>query len=505
MSRCLIILILTCLTTSLSCQSVVQISGAGSMPAQMLSTTKLHFPEPWADATRDGFPLSSVEQIEVRKIPNSSTSEFYFAALPYGDNHYQDEVYPDIPPPQYSKNSFAVSFTDGPGVRTATQQEWENASRIVTKPRMLRYSGNDDSTGEIEYRGKKYMKVGKYWGEGWLSPRGKWLATFSYTAVKPPPDIFFGGSPRTGDIFWEIYDTVTGQKVFEWQAKNVKHPTSLDGPVAWLEERYFLFPEDEDAQNFIVVTLPEFTPEPNPVTVKLPSRIDDKGQRIPAAVRHEAWTPLVPLTKEQAARITAPSPTELFEVRVSAQSTPGELLLAIKEETENRAQYRGGRDGAGDYNLRVFSTYYYALSLDDLTQTRFASKEEWERGRKLGSGSHNPSLDETIDTFGGKRRAYRPFPKTGASWGTPMALNAGKWIAIFSYTGEQGANATGKLFVDIFETRPGNKFSSTALPYTGSANALFDAAVSIEEGYVILPLDTSFNSFVFWKLPGGVA
>ena len=503
MSRSLTIFILTCLTTFVACRSTAQVYGPAS--TQTLSTTKIHFPEPWSDATRDGFPLQSVQQIEVRKVPNSSAGEFFFAALPHGDFDYSYELYSDIPAPQYSQNSFAVSFTDSPRVRAATQQEWKDASRIVTKPRSLRYSGNDDSTGEIEYRGKKYPKVGKYWGSGLLSPGGKWLATFSYTAVKPPPDIFFGGSPRTGDIYWEVYDTVTGQKVFEWQAKNVGHPTSLDGPVVWLEERYFLFPEDEDAQNLIVVTLPEFIPEPNPITVKLPSRIDEKGQRRPAAVRHEAWTPLVPLTKEQAARITAPSPTELAEVRLSAQSTPRELLLAIKEETENRTQNRARGDGAGDYNLRVFSTYYYALSLDDLTQSRFASKEEWERGRKLGSSSHSISLDETIDTMGGKRRAYRPFPKTGASWGTPMALGAGQWIAVFSYTQEQGANATGKFFVDIFETRPGNKFSSTELPYNGSANALFDAAVWIEEGYLLVPLNTSLDSFVFWKLPGGIA
>ena len=502
MSRSLTIFILTCVTTFVACRSTAQVYGPAS--TQTLSTTKIHFPEPWSDATRDGFPLQSVQQIEVRKVPNSSAGEFFFAALPHGDFDYSYELYSDIPAPQYSQNSFAVSFTDSPRVRAATQQEWKDASRIVTKPRSLRYSGNDDSTGEIEYRGKKYPKVGKYWGSGLLSPGGKWLATFSYTAVKPPPDIFFGGSPRTGDIYWEVYDTVTGQKVFEWQAKNVGHPTSLDGPVVWLEERYFLFPEDIDAQNLIVVTLPEFIPEPNPITVKLPSRIDE-GQRRPAAVRHEAWTPLVPLTKEQAARITAPSPTELAEVRLSAQSTPRELLLAIKEETENRTQNRARGDGAGDYNLRVFSTYYYALSLDDLTQSRFASKEEWERGRKLGSSSHNISLDETIDTMGGKRRAYRPFPKTGASWGTPMALGAGQWIAVFSYTQEQGANATGKFFVDIFETRPGNKFSSTELPYNGSANALFDAAVWIEEGYLLVPLNTSLDSFVFWKLPGGIA
>ena len=501
MSRLLIILI--CLTTSLSCQNGVQISGAGSVSEQTLNTTKLHFPEPWTEATRPDFPLSSVQQIEVRKVPNSSADEFFFAALPHGDFDYQHELYPDIPPPEYSQNSFAVSFTESPKVRVANRQEWEGASRVSTKSRHLLYSGNDDSTGEIEYRGKKYPKVGKYWGHGFMSPGGKWLAVFSYTAVKPPPDIFFGSSPRNGDIFWEIYDTVTGQKVFEWQAKNVKSPTSLDGPLVWLEERYFLFPEDEDAQNYIVVTLPNFTPETNPVTVQLPSRIDNKGQRLPAAVRHEAWTPLVPLTKEQAARITAPSPTEISEVRVTSQSTPRELLLAIKEETENSTRNRAGGDGAGDYNLRVFSTYYYAVSLDQPMQSRSASKEEWERGRVLRSGSNKISLDEMNDTTGGKRRAYRPFPKTGETWGSPQAFSAGEWIAVFSYT--QQTNATGKLFVDIFERRSGNKFSSAEFPYTGSANALFNGAVGIEEGYLIVPLNTSFSSFVFWKLPGGIA
>ncbi len=504
MSRWLIIFILACLTTSLACWSAVQISGPTSMTAQSLRVTRLHFPEPWSDAERPEYPLSSVQQIEARKLPNSSADEFFFAALPSGDNDYSHELYPDLPAPQYSHNSFAVIFADNPHIRAATQQEWESASRIWTKPRRLRYSGNDDSTGEIEYRGKKYPKVGKYWGPGLLSPSGKWLATFSYTAVKPPPDLLFGTSPRSGDIYWEIYDTVSGQKVFDWQAKNVKHPTSLDGPVIWLEERYFLFPEAEDAQKFIVIALPAFTPEPNPVTVQLPPRVDDKGERRPAAVRNEAWTPLIPLTKEQAARITAPSPTELFEVRLSAQPAPRELLLAIKEETENRNTSRGGVDGAGDYNLRVFSTYYYAVSLDDRTQARFATKEEWERGRPLSSGRTKISLDDTTETYGGKRRSYRPFPKTGASWGSPQAFRAGQWMAVFSYTPE-GARPAGKLFVDIFEGRSGNKFISTELPYIGSANALFDAAVWIEEGYLILPLDTSINSFVFWKLPGGVA
>jgi hypothetical protein len=514
MSRPLTILILefTFLIASLSCQSAAQISQTAPVSGRSLGSTKLQFPQPWFEATELGSELLSfVQQIEVRKVPNSSDGELFFAALPDGDNDYSHELYKDIPKPKYSQNAFAVNFAVGLRVRAATNQEWESASRVVTKPRRVFPKGRTDSSGDIEYRDKKFPKVGKYWGEGLLSPGGKWLAVFSYTAEKPPPDFFHflgGGNPRTGDIFWQVYDTVTGEKVFEWQARNVKSPASLKGPVVWLEERYFLFPEDMQAQTFVVVTLPKFIPETNPVTVRLPSGNDDKGARLPAPSWHEIWGPLVALTREEATEITAPWPTEFSEIRLSAQPSPKELLLAIKEETQNRTLNRQQRDGAGEYNYRVVSTYYYAVSLDDPTQTRFASKEEWERGRVVRSGRLQISLDQMMETTAGRRPAYRPFPKTGASWGSPKALSAGEWIAVFSYTHQvqqAGASPAGKMFVDVYESRSGNKLSSVELPYAGSADALFNGALWIEGDYVILPLNTSLDSFLLWNLPGGIS
>ena len=467
------------------------------------SEITLDLPQPWLDSTRPGLELSSVQQIEVRKLPNSSEDEFLFAALPNGDNDYSYELYTDMSKPQYSSNSFVVNLGGKTSARTATVQEWETASRIVTKPRMVFQRGRDDSSGEIELRGKKYQKVGKYWGQGLLSPRGRWLAIFSYTGEKEPPDLLFGGGdPRTGDIFWEVYDTVTGEKVFEWKASNVERPTSLDGPVVWLDEHYFLFPKDVEAQNFNVVTLPKFVPETNPVTVQLPSRKDDKGERIPAPSRHEAWAPLVALSRERAAELSQPQLPELSEVRLSAQQSRRELLLAILEVTENRTVQRSAGDGAGGYNYRVFSTYYYAVSLDDPAPTRAASKEEWERGRVV-SRRAQISLDEMMETTGGKRRAYRPFPKVGASWGKPQAVSSGGWIAVFSYT-QEASKAAGKMFVDIFERRSGNQFTTTELPYTGSADDLFNAAIWVEGDYLIVPLNTSIDSFVLWSVPAGI-
>ena len=74
---------------------------------------------------------------------------------------------------------------------------------IATRPRLVFNKGNDEASGEIEYRQKRYSKVGKYWSHGNLSPSGRWLAVFSYNGEKPPPDFFHfisGADPRKGEV-----------------------------------------------------------------------------------------------------------------------------------------------------------------------------------------------------------------------------------------------------------------------------------------------------------------
>jgi hypothetical protein len=493
-NRLIVIAAFAFVTTSLSCHNVTQLTNTQRVTQSSAPTTTLRFPQPWLDET-EGF--ASIQQIEVRKLPNATDDEFFFAALPDGDHFYAHEVDKNIPKPRYGKNMFAVSFANGLRVRVATQQEWESGSRIATKPRYIFQKGNDFSSGEIEYRQQRYAKPGKYWSNSSLSPSGKWLAAFSYTGEKPPPDLFGQGTPREGDIFWQIYDTVTGKKVFEWEAKNVKSPAELSGPVVWLEDRYFLFPEDKQAQNLLVVTLPPFTPEVNPVTVQFPSRKDASGQWMPAGDRDEVWIPLVPLTKEQAAKLTAPYPTEITEARLLGQPMPKELLFAINEETENRRANRQGRDGAGDYHYKVVSTYYYAMALDNPAQTRFASKQEWESGRRVRIDRSIGATTPVGDTVKSTYPPYRQFARLGTTWGTPAVLFAGEWIAVFSY-GDDG------IFVDVYNQRLGHKLLSTTLPLTASPNELFKGALWIEGGYILLPLNARLDSFALWQLPGGV-
>jgi len=475
-----------------SCQNVVQTAKVQDVPGLSQQTTTLHFPQSWLGELESNF----IQQLEVRKLSNSTAGELFFAALPGGDYDYAFEVDKKMPKPTYGENMFAVNFSNGLQVRRVTKQEWESGSRLSTKSRLVFARSPDDSSGEIEYKQKRYAKAGKYWGHGMLSPGGKWLAVFSYTGVKPPPNILFGGTVAKGDVFWQVYDTVTGKKVFDWQARNVKHPTQLDRPVVWLDEKYFLFPQDEHAQDFIVVTLPPFTTQVNPVTVKFPSRRDGDGKPVPAGMSHPVWIPLVPLTKEQAARLTAPSETEISDIRLLGQPPHAELLLAITEETENRRVNRQQRDGAGDYHYKLISTYYYAVALDNPTQTRFASKEEWDRSRNVSNRRAAISPEPIADKVKGTYPPYRQFSKSGATWGSPATLSAGEWIAVFSYSSDIGS-----MFVDVYDQRLGDKLLSTVLPLTVSPNELFKHALWVEGGYMMLPLDSSLDSFAFWQLP----
>ena len=175
---------------SLSCQHVAQLTTTKVISNSSVTTTKLHFPQPWLDEMESSY---SIQQIEVRKIPNSPGDEFFFGALPDGDYFYAHEVDKKLPKPRYGKNMFAVNFSNGPRARIATQQEWESGSRIPAKPRIVVANSPDYASGEIVYRQKRYAKPGKYWGASMLSPSGKWLAAFSYTGEKKSSLFFMDG------------------------------------------------------------------------------------------------------------------------------------------------------------------------------------------------------------------------------------------------------------------------------------------------------------------------
>ncbi len=235
---------LLCLFSLLSTISCQIASGTSITVGQSLNIAKLHFPQPWYESIQQQRPVSHVEKIEVRTL-SSAPGEYFFKAIP---NSFG---------PVYSENSFAVKFSAKPQVRNATKQEWDSAARVVTEPRIVVCIRCTPSEGELDYRGRKYSKAGKYWHLAWASPSGKWLAVFSYTGERTKDFAFMdGGSIKSGDVFWEVYNASTGEKVFAREARNVKSPINRGSPIVWLEEHLFIFPTDLDAREFDVLALP---------------------------------------------------------------------------------------------------------------------------------------------------------------------------------------------------------------------------------------------------------
>lgn len=94
---------------------------------------RIKFPQAWR-VNDKGVPpdFSYVQQLEVRRLPDASTSEFFFAALPYGDNDYSYEVYPNDPKPTYSTNYYAINFDEDLRVRAVSTKEWNRARRVLS-------------------------------------------------------------------------------------------------------------------------------------------------------------------------------------------------------------------------------------------------------------------------------------------------------------------------------------------------------------------------------------
>jgi hypothetical protein len=369
------------------CAASCAAGGGTSREAEMKDTHtgararvgEIRLPEKWleADPARKGhkapddfsMPLDPT-QLEVRKGPDAPAGEVLFGALEY-QSDYEFEYQTDLPRPNYSKNFFAVDFTKAFGVRAATPEQWERAARVSTKARLL--VGLSDSRHmteqghstrrEIEYLGRRFASTGQYWRSTTLSPSGRWLAVFSYTGRIPARSFFDflgGGGPRRGDVFWDIYDTVTGEKVLAWQAHGVGGPMWWDSTALWVGDKYFIFDGAEGSQTLVVATLPDFAPVTNPGEVRFPRWRAADGSEMPAHGRYEVRRPEAPAR---------------------------ELLFALRAEVEREVRYltddRPRREASMPRRETVYSTDFYAVSLDGEYRVRAAAREEWESARKV--------------------------------------------------------------------------------------------------------------------------
>lgn len=201
----------------------------------------------------------------------------------------------------------------------------------------------------------------------------------------------------------------------------------------------------------------------------------------------------------------------------------GELLFAVKQG------FDGSLLGREVYDFPVnrpgydyYSDTRFAVSLDGAFRVREAAAAEWDAAAKPPHGYHfvrtfrNPQV-----TPEGVRHNGRLYRKSGKSWSLEAALVSPRatHVAVFSYAGREkhaksilpdsGNNEPGhgELFLDVFDAPTGEKVAAARAPYGGRGGGgvepslLFGGSVWVDERFLVVPLDPSFESCFLVILP----
>ena len=211
--------------------------------------------------------MSDPNRYEVRRL---SADELLFTVkeLAYGDDSQKE--WTESNQGVFSKNYYAVNINDQFQSRTATEQEWKQASPILHSRHQV-LSINDAASSKTDrqpeeglaFRGKLFTRSGQSWGHpvALVSPKGKWLAVFSYTSKEPPPqeNALFGGKVEAGngDLFLDVYDIASGEKVITGHAPFTNNAPSMRFVNAlWIEDQYLVMPLDISTETCLIANTP---------------------------------------------------------------------------------------------------------------------------------------------------------------------------------------------------------------------------------------------------------
>lgn len=169
----------------------------------------------------------------------------------------------------YSDTLHAVTLDGAYRVRKATAAEWDAAAKPPHSYHLIDSFKNPQVTPEgVNYKGRLYRKSGAAWGTqaAIVSPRAKWLAVFSYASNEKPSKPLLPGfgntEPGRGEVFLDVYDTASGERVVAARAPygrpdNGFEPSMLFGDSLWVEERYLIMPLDWQHESCFLAILPE--------------------------------------------------------------------------------------------------------------------------------------------------------------------------------------------------------------------------------------------------------
>jgi hypothetical protein len=130
---------------------------------------------------------------------------------------------------------------------------------------------NKQHTNEgVPYKGKLFRKSGESWTDydALVSPRGTWIAVFSYSSRDKPDRGWLPGFPADGDepgrgeVFLDVYNVVSGVKVISARSPFGQKPggfvpSMLFGSSLWIDDNYLIMPLNWWLEDCLVGILPE--------------------------------------------------------------------------------------------------------------------------------------------------------------------------------------------------------------------------------------------------------
>lgn len=226
----------------------------GRLPVATVGNIHLvSFPEDWmANTQGQSNRLLSARWYEVRSSGTATNNELFFGTLAYRNSQAvkQNEEW-------YGRNFYAVRLSPAVQLRRLTRTEWRHASPISDQAVELSPELADDiESRTVKYQGREYAKTAEHLGRALLSPSGHWIAVFSFSGQVRPGNLFMSGLPREGDIYWDVYDTRSGERVLAWSARMVLSPALLAEAALWIDDKYLVMPFGGILQSCVIGELP---------------------------------------------------------------------------------------------------------------------------------------------------------------------------------------------------------------------------------------------------------
>ena len=190
----------------------------------------VQFPDVWR---KNGVVLNMPAAYETRQLPH--TAEILFALR--------------SPDGSFSDNVFAISLDNRLRTRPASWTDWNEATPVVQTKRQV--NTPDSPQDPVMFRDRTFTKSGDSWGRVLSSPSERWIALLSYTSKHDPkqrmnPMVFLGGGePSNGELFVDVYDASSGEKMLGAHAPYAGFgPKILFENAFWGDDNYVVFPLD---------------------------------------------------------------------------------------------------------------------------------------------------------------------------------------------------------------------------------------------------------------------